>query len=81
MMGSVGLGFNRMGSEKGPKLDAETVKQRVRAAAERARAEADARRTAAAAHAKPSPKELNGRGGLDPVRHGDWEVKGVASDF
>ena len=27
------------------------------------------------------PRELNGRGGLDPVRYGDWEVKGLASDF
>ena len=72
-----------MGGEKGPELDAETVKQRIREAAERARAEADARRNAAdaAATAKPAPKELNGRGGLDPVRNGDWEVKGVASDF
>ena len=70
-----------MGGEKGPELDAETVKRRIREAAQRTRAEADARRKAAAAQAKPPPKELNGRGGLDPVRHGDWEVKGVASDF
>lgn len=27
------------------------------------------------------PAEHSGRGGLDPVRYGDWEVKGVASDF
>ena len=27
------------------------------------------------------PREHNGRGGLDPVRYGDWEVKGLASDF
>jgi len=26
-------------------------------------------------------KEKNGRGGLEPVRYGDWEVKGIASDF
>ena len=25
--------------------------------------------------------QLGGRGGLDPARYGDWEVKGVASDF
>lgn len=29
---------------------------------------------------KPS-KELGGRDGLDPVRYGDWENKGIASDF
>jgi hypothetical protein len=47
--------------------------------AERARAEAQARR--AAAQANQSPKEHGGRGGLDPARYGDWEVKGLASDF
>ncbi|WP_262030641.1 DUF1674 domain-containing protein [Microvirga sp. Mcv34] len=26
-------------------------------------------------------KELQGRGGLEPVRYEDWEVKGIASDF
>jgi len=26
-------------------------------------------------------KEITGRGGLDPARYGDWEVKGIASDF
>jgi hypothetical protein len=27
------------------------------------------------------PAEINGRDGPDPVRYGDWEVKGLASDF
>ena len=27
------------------------------------------------------PRELGGRGGKEPVRYGDWEVKGLASDF
>ena len=27
------------------------------------------------------PLEKNGRGGLEPTRYGDWEVKGIASDF
>ena len=48
-------------------------------AAQRALAEAAARRTERAA-GNPA-KELRGRGGLDPVRYGDWEVKGMASDF
>jgi len=47
-------------------------------AARRALAEAEARRAKPASHAPP---EFNGRGGLDPVRYGDWEVKGLASDF
>ena len=47
-------------------------------AAHRALEEAAARR----AEPKPaSPREFNGRGGPDPVRYGDWEVKGLASDF
>jgi hypothetical protein len=52
-------------------------------AAERALAEAAARRAAidaraAAISAKP---ERQGRGGLEPVRYDDWEVKGLAVDF
>jgi hypothetical protein len=27
------------------------------------------------------PREINGRDGPEPVRYGDWEVKGIASDF
>lgn len=27
------------------------------------------------------PKEFKGRGGLEPTRFGDWEVKGITSDF
>ena len=30
---------------------------------------------------KKAPKELGGREGLDPVRFGDWENNGIASDF
>ncbi|MCA1953313.1 MAG: DUF1674 domain-containing protein, partial [Hyphomicrobiales bacterium] len=26
-------------------------------------------------------REIKGRGGKDPVRYGDWEAKGIASDF
>jgi hypothetical protein len=47
-------------------------------AARRALAEAEARR------ALPEPerlREINGRGGPDPARYGDWEVKGLACDF
>lgn len=51
-------------------------------AAQRALKEAEARRKAADAKAKAAqPRELNGRGGDDPVRYGDWEVKGIAVDF
>lgn len=53
-------------------------------AAQRALAEAEARRRAQApgdGGAGSEQGEINGRGGLDPVRYGDWEVKGIASDF
>jgi hypothetical protein len=49
-------------------------------AAQRALAEAEARR-AQMKEASGQPVELNGRGGQDPARYGDWEVKGIASDF
>lgn len=40
------------------------------------RAEIDARADAIAAK-----REKQGRGGLEPVRYTDWEVKGIAVDF
>jgi hypothetical protein len=27
------------------------------------------------------PEEIGGRGGLDPVRYGDWEIGGKCVDF
>ena len=33
------------------------------------------------AAAKALPPETGGREGPEPVRYGDWEVKGLASDF
>jgi hypothetical protein len=64
-------------SSAGPEAD-KTAAREPEPAARRALAEAEARR----AKAKPAPTpELNGRGGLDPARYGDWEVKGLASDF
>jgi len=47
-------------------------------AARRALAEAEERRRAIA---EGRPKEIGGRGGLEPARYGDWEVKGIAADF
>ncbi len=50
-----------------------------KANAERALKEAAERRL----KAKPSdmPVELGGRDGPEPVRFGDWEKKGIVSDF
>jgi len=50
-------------------------------AAERALAEAAARRAEAEQRAQTAPREHGGRKGPEPVRYGDWEVKGIASDF
>lgn len=61
-------------------------------AAQRALAEAEARRAEAVkAREKnkendPAPhpgdaKEINGPKGPEPTRYGDWEIKGIASDF
>lgn len=49
-------------------------------AAERALAEAAERRRQRGAEAS-RPAEFGGRGGPDPVRYGDWENKGIVSDF
>ncbi len=49
-------------------------------AAKRALAEADARRAEAKPDAK-RPRELLGREGPEPTRYGDWEHKGLISDF
>ena len=50
-------------------------------AAQRALAEAAARRAEREQAGAKSLQEIAGRGGLDPARYGDWEVKGIASDF
>ncbi|WP_243370083.1 DUF1674 domain-containing protein [Microvirga solisilvae] len=52
-------------------------------AAQRALEEAAQRRQQIDAHAAEiaKEKEHQGRGGLEPVRYDDWEVKGLASDF
>ena len=60
---------------------AEPRKRPLSAAAQRALAEAAARRAEIDAKMAERPKEIAGRDGPDPVRYGDWEVKGLASDF
>jgi hypothetical protein len=50
-------------------------------AAERALAEAAERRAAAEKTAKTAPKEFGGPAGPEPTRYGDWEKKGLTSDF
>lgn len=49
--------------------------------AQRALREAEERRAELTAKTDALPKELGGRGGKDPARYDDWEVKGIAIDF
>ena len=55
------------------------VERRRKEAAERALAEAEARRQSEAK--EPLPKEMGNRKGPEPTRFGDWEKKGIVSDF
>jgi hypothetical protein len=58
--------------------DANEAKRALAPAAQRALEEAAARR---ANEDAARPREFRGRDGPDPVRYGDWEVKGIATDF
>jgi len=52
------------------------------AAARRALAEAAERRKQAEAEAAAKrPKEIGGPSGPEPTRYGDWEKKGIVTDF
>lgn len=62
------------------KADADREKD-LTPAARRALAEAKARRDEYRQKEAALPKELGGRGGKEPGRYGDWEVKGLATDF
>ena len=56
-------------------------KKPISAAAERALTEAAVRRAERDRSAAQGPAESGRSPGLDPVRYGDWEVKGIATDF
>ncbi len=45
------------------------------------RALAEARQRRAKQVAEELPVEIDGRDGPEPTRFGDWEKKGIASDF
>jgi hypothetical protein len=61
--------------------DRATEQRPLSPAAERALAEAAARRVERDRTAPDRPKEISGRDGPEPTRYGDWEVKGLTSDF
>jgi hypothetical protein len=56
-----------------------TVAERIAEAGMRAKAEADARR--AQEQPQSLPPERGGPKGPEPTRYGDWEKKGIVSDF
>ena len=56
-------------------------KKPVSPAAQRALAEAAARRAERDRAAAQRPPEVGRSGKLDPVRYGDWEIKGIATGF
>ncbi len=58
---------------------ADAIPAPISPAAQRALDEAEARRQAAPPPTQPP--ELGGPKGLDPIRYGDWERKGLAVDF
>jgi hypothetical protein len=60
-------------------INEEAVAIRIAEAAQRAKAEAEARR--AKEDKKQLPTELGGPRGPEPTRYGDWERKGIVSDF
>ena len=61
---------------------AQSARRPLSPAAQRALAEAAARRAEGTQGVAANPDdEINGRGGLDPTRYGDWEINGLASDF
>ena len=64
-----------------PDKTAAAPRRALPSAAERALAEAAARRAEAERTTVPRAKEEGGRPGPDPVRYGDWERNGLASDF
>jgi hypothetical protein len=60
--------------------EGETILERTLSpAAQRALAEAAQRRREL--EEMVATGEKGGRGGLDPVRYGDWEIKGLTADF
>ncbi|MEO2038389.1 MAG: DUF1674 domain-containing protein [Martelella sp.] len=64
-----------------PADEPDALRRDLPEAAKRALAEAEERRRDAARAAGKPATELGGRGGLDPARFGDWEIKGRAIDF
>ncbi|MER8632917.1 DUF1674 domain-containing protein [Mesorhizobium opportunistum] len=68
-------------SKTRPETDGDASPKELTPAARRALAEAEARRQDYRRKEAALPREIGGRGGKEPGRYGDWEVKGLTSDF
>ena len=67
---------------KNPSPTPDAARKPLSPQAQRALAEAEERRLKAAREKVPAaPKEIQGPKGPEPTRYGDWETKGIASDF
>ncbi len=62
-----------------PDSNQDVIATRIAEAGQRAKAEAEARR--ASEDKKQLPPELGGPKSPEPTRYGDWERKGIVSDF
>lgn len=72
---------SKSGPGKVETLESDIGERALPEPARRALAEAEARRAAYLRDEAAMPREIGGRGGREPGRYGDWEVKGLASDF
>jgi hypothetical protein len=61
--------------------DGSKVMERDRLTPEAQRAVAEAEERRRRAPDLKLPEEIAGRPGPEPTRFGDWEIKGIASDF
>ena len=68
-------------SQKSPPAAARAPRKPLTPAAERALAEAAQRRAEVDRKTAERAKESGGPKGLEPTRYGDWEHKGLTSDF
>jgi hypothetical protein len=64
-----------------PPAEAPAPRKPLTPAAQRALAEAAERRAQAEKAKAEKPPEFQGPKGPEPTRYGDWERKGIASDF
>ena len=55
------------------------IQNKIKLAGKKALKEAKERRKKT--YVRKLPKEINGYGNIEPTRFGDWEKKGITSDF